>query len=146
MNKLIYFMPALIIMIIIFLGSNDPASGEKSDFITKMIWRIIEVITGIKSDYSQEMGTSYIVRKIAHISEYALLNISIYFGIYKNSIRKNFQRNIILAVFISLLYSISDEFHQSFVPGRVGTYKDVLIDFSGILISSLIIKFFSKVA
>lgn len=140
MKKYLYFLPAFIIMFLIFWASNDPASGEKSDFITKFIWQIITYIFGIKPEYYQEMSTSYLVRKIAHITEYAILNISIYFGIYKNAKIKFSYKNIIIAALLSLLYSISDEIHQSLVPGRVGTYKDVLIDMSGILILSLLIK------
>lgn len=140
MKKIIYFIPAFVIMILIFLGSNDPASGEKSDFITRTIWDFINLISGYNANYSQEMGTSFVIRKLAHITEYALLNLSVYFGIYNNFNKKNFQRNIIISVIISLIYSISDEFHQSFIVGRVGTYEDVLIDFSGILISALILK------
>lgn len=140
MKKYLYFLPAFIIMFLIFWASNDPASGEKSDFITKFIWQVITYISGIKPEYYQEISTSYLVRKIAHMTEYAVLNLAIYLGIYKSSTLKYSNNHIIIAGLLSLLYSITDEFHQSFVPGRVGTYKDVLIDLSGILISSLIIK------
>lgn len=139
MKKVLYFLPAIVIMVLIFLGSNDPASGEKSDFITKFIWKIIDSLFNYNHDYAQELGTSYIVRKIAHMTEYSFLNFSFYFALTK-SFNNSFKKNIITSVLLSLLYSITDEFHQTFVPGRVGTYQDVLIDFSGMLLSSLILK------
>lgn len=138
MKKIIYFLPALTIMLLIFLGSNDPASGEKSDFITNFIWGTIDKLFNYSHTYPQEIGTSYLIRKIAHMTEYGILCFSIYYGFIK-SFDFKFQKNIILAVCISLSYSITDEYHQTFVPGRVGTYQDVLIDFSGILLVAFIL-------
>ena len=34
---------------------------------------------------------------------------------------------------LSFLYAVSDEFHQSFVPGRSASIRDVLIDTIGII-------------
>lgn len=36
-----------------------------------------------------------------------------------------------LSVLISFLYAVSDEYHQSFVPGRGPAFRDVLIDTIG---------------
>jgi len=36
-----------------------------------------------------------------------------------------------LAVLLSLLYGVSDEFHQSFVPGRYSSWSDVIADTVG---------------
>ena len=40
----------------------------------------------------------------------------------------------ILAVCLATLYSVSDEFHQSFTPGRSPSIADVLIDAIGAVI------------
>lgn len=45
---------------------------------------------------------------------------------------------IIWTIAISLIYAISDEVHQLFVPGRVAGIKDILIDSAGILIATII--------
>ena len=45
---------------------------------------------------------------------------------------------LIIAIIISVLYAFSDEFHQSFVPGRDAGIKDILTDTAGIFFSSLI--------
>lgn len=50
---------------------------------------------------------------------------------------------IIWTLIIALVYAISDEVHQLFVPGRVASIRDVLIDLIGIttaIISNLIIR------
>lgn len=41
------------------------------------------------------------------------------------------RRTLVLAFFLTVLYAISDEYHQTFVPGRGGSPKDVLIDATG---------------
>jgi len=40
---------------------------------------------------------------------------------------------------LSFLYACSDEFHQTFVPGRAGQFKDVLIDTAGALIGLIVV-------
>ena len=45
---------------------------------------------------------------------------------------------LILALIISLLYAILDEFHQFFVPGRNSSIKDMLIDSLGIILAFMI--------
>ena len=56
---------------------------------------------------------------------------------------------ICISGFIGLLYAISDEIHQAFIPGRTPFASDVVIDFLGvvvgIIIAFVIIRlFFSK--
>jgi VanZ family protein len=50
---------------------------------------------------------------------------------------------ILLTLFISLAYAISDEIHQYFVPGRDASIDDILIDTSGI-ITSMMVYIYSK--
>ena len=38
-----------------------------------------------------------------------------------------------------LLYAISDEYHQSFIPGRSAQWQDVLIDTTGVFVGVIII-------
>jgi len=45
-----------------------------------------------------------------------------------------------LAIIISVLYAVSDEIHQLFVPTREGKIRDVLIDSLGILLSFVYTK------
>ncbi len=44
------------------------------------------------------------------------------------------------AVIISALYGLSDEFHQSFVPGRTPELKDLIVDITAGLAAVLMIK------
>jgi VanZ family protein len=61
----------------------------------------------------------YFVKKSAHAAGYGLLALS-----YLHALPK---RNYWLAWLLALLYSATDEFHQSFVPGRRPSIADVLV-------------------
>jgi VanZ family protein len=49
----------------------------------------------------------------------------------------------LLSLFLTLLYAVSDEYHQSFTPGRHSSAQDVLIDVCGAL-SALVLLYVLK--
>ncbi|MBA3532163.1 MAG: VanZ family protein [Ardenticatenales bacterium] len=68
-----------------------------------------------------------ILKKSAHAIGYALLAAS-----YARGLQGSGREPVILLAFLcTLLYAMSDEWHQTLVPGRTGTPLDVLIDISG---------------
>lgn len=62
-----------------------------------------------------------LVKKGAHIIGYAGLAVAAYIATGRYW----------LAWLIAVLYAASDEYHQTFIPGRNGTAVDVLIDAVG---------------
>jgi len=73
-----------------------------------------------------------VIRKNAHAFMYMILAFlvsSIFFAFNKRG-----KDAIVYILFICLFYAVTDEFHQSFVPGRTSLVSDVLIDFGGALI------------
>jgi VanZ family protein len=75
-----------------------------------------------------------VFRKLGHITGYALLT-----ALWAWALRDVVRRHVLWAVLISLAYACSDEFHQTFVRGREGTPRDVLIDAVGMAIAALLI-------
>lgn len=71
----------------------------------------------------------FIVKKTAHIFEYGIFATLLYRSMINSGIKN--KKAMWLAVVIACLYGISDEFHQSFTPGREPTLRDVLIDTLG---------------
>lgn len=127
-------------MIFIFYMSSDSNSGQKSDFITLIVLKILNFFFFLPSNIINIDFISFIIRKIAHVLEYFILNFSFYFGFYKNYQKTSKNKLILLAIIFSIIYSITDELHQTFVPNRVGSYKDVIIDSMGCLIFYLFTK------
>jgi VanZ family protein len=62
-----------------------------------------------------------IVKKGGHSLGYAILGMAYWRAFAFRD------RNLWLAWFLTFLYAVSDEFHQSFVPGRHASIWDVLI-------------------
>jgi len=62
----------------------------------------------------------------------AFLLISIIRGKNEN------KKFIFIAIIIALVYGVSDEIHQLFVPGRACSFSDFLIDSAGILFATFI--------
>lgn len=72
----------------------------------------------------------YITYKSGHVIGYALLSLSLWRGLEFDG-RKRW-----LAWLLAVLYAVTDEFHQSFVPGRHPAAFDVLVyDNAGALLS-----------
>ena len=62
------------------------------------------------------------LRKIAHAAEYAVLGALLLRALGRPG----------LAFALGVLYAVSDELHQTFVPGRAGSPLDVAIDAAGV--------------
>lgn len=133
MKKIKYFIPAIIWMIFIFIMSNTTGnqSANQSNFFVEMLINLIKIDPDM---------LSFIIRKTAHMSEYAILLLLIYYGLHKSKF--NFQ--LLLSFLFTFIYACSDEFHQIFIPGRSGQFKDILIDSCGALVMLLIIYLWQK--
>ena len=74
-------------------------------------------------------------KKLAHVTVYGILT-ALLFGALRIHIR-NKGYVLLAAALVAILYGISDEWHQTFVPGREGTLRDVAIDALGVFGMSL---------
>ncbi len=79
-----------------------------------------------------------ILRKIAHVVEFAILTFLLWRAII-NSFKLDLTLVYKLSAILSVLYAISDEIHQAFVPFRGPRVTDVLIDSIGVVIAMWII-------
>lgn len=77
----------------------------------------------------------FILRKAAHAAEYAVLAWLVFRALSFHGLTKG--RAVTAAVVWALLYAVSDEYHQTFVFGRHGAVRDVVIDAAGIVGSAL---------
>jgi len=76
----------------------------------------------------------YLLRKCGHLTEFAVLAVLMWRAIrHASPISPHPWRwsEAALALSFVMLYAASDEFHQTFVPGRTGQLSDVFIDASG---------------
>jgi VanZ family protein len=116
-KKFLYWLPAILWMTVIFSFSSRP-SLHASDFQLQ----------------------DFLIKKSAHFVEYFLLLLITMFSLSRANGLTG-KKLIFTSLFICLIYAISDEFHQTFVPGRDGRPRDAMIDFGGSLTAGLLIYF-----
>lgn len=103
------WIPAIFIMVVIFLASNTPSQGLP------------------------DFGTiDTIIKKGAHMIGYGLLALS-----YSRAFHGKDKFSFVSILGLVFLYAISDEFHQSFISGRHASPIDVLIDLLGAILALL---------
>ncbi len=111
-----FWLPVLLWMIIIFNLSNQRLPSSSSEY-----W------------------VDFIFKKCAHLFFYGVLATLFYRAIYSDGIKK--KSALYLSVFLSFLYGITDEFHQSFIAGREPTLRDIIIDTIGASIAAFLIYY-----
>lgn len=106
-------------LVIFYLSSegHDASSGRSNEIVDAVKQVAVTVPTDL---------LSFIVRKSAHTVAYFVL------GMLALLVAKSYKTSLWKAAALSIefacIYAISDEFHQSFVPGRTAMGTDVLID------------------
>lgn len=92
---------------------------------------VIFTFSAMPSLHASELFVQdYVIKKSAHIIEYAILFTLIY-----RATKKKFM----LSFMLTILFSISDEFHQSFVLGRTSSTLDLGFDLTGANIAAYIL-------
>lgn len=141
MKKRISLIFVIIWMLFIFILSSysAPESSNQSGIIVDTITTVFKVS---ESSTTFHMNTTdfitFIVRKLAHFSEYLVL------GILVCNMINNYRKKIYIGSIICILYAISDEIHQIFIPGRSCEIRDMVIDIIGALIGIYIVKKIKK--
>lgn len=126
---IVAWLLVLLWMSLIFYLSHQPAtkSSELSSGIVEVVVQTLDTLIPFV-DLNLE-SLHIIIRKGAHLTAYFVLGSFVMIALKQSGLRH--YRLIVLSLVICVLYAISDEIHQLFIPGRSGEIKDVLIDSSG---------------
>ncbi len=93
-----------------------------------VLWAVVIFAFSSVPSLSSGLGTwDLILRKTAHLSEYAILGALLLRAIQRPAV----------AILAGGLYAVTDEVHQHFVRGRHAAWYDVLIDTIGVAIGVL---------
>ncbi len=109
-NKIRFFLPALLWSMVIFVFSSFPTGSA-----TNWYW------------------SDFFIKKTAHIVEYFILTILVFRAFWNSGVDK--KRALFFAFLSSIFYGITDEIHQSFTPGREPHIRDVVFDTIGAVIA-----------
>jgi VanZ family protein len=94
-------------------------------------------ISGLASDMSVFWDVFW--RKLAHATEFGIFNLLLFRALWGHKMKIN--KAIILSFILAVLYAISDEWHQSFVPNRECRWQDVAQDSLGAAATFFILLF-----
>ena len=113
-------------LIVITIESTTLSSAETSRFL----YPVLHFLFGI--DWVTFQPWHHLLRKCGHVFGYALLSILL-FRAWRASLpsitgAKWSLRWTTIAILGTAFVASLDEWHQSYIPSRTGTYKDVILD------------------
>jgi VanZ family protein len=126
-DRLWRYGPLIVWLVLIFIGSSSILSGSNTStfLVQPMRW-----LFPAASDSTLQFA-HLLIRKAGHLTEYAIL-AWLAARAFRTSSNEFLQhRWFLVALVLVVLYSLSDEFHQSFVPSRGASLYDCAIDSVG---------------
>lgn len=142
---LLILLLAIFNIIFGFSSQNGEQSSSVSREITEIVTKNIAYIQKLEPIEKETVLTKieHIIRKLAHFSLYTAVGI---LAMSLMSTYKLHQRNrIYISLGVGVLYAISDEIHQAFIPNRTPLVGDVFIDTCGIAFGIILSIFFVKI-
>ena len=142
--KPLSFLPALIMMYLIF--SFSAQTGTDSGNLSYTVSHKIVTFGNIVLQKNMEdweidqkaYEIEYPVRKIAHMTEYFILAVTVSLPFYVYGLRGIWL--MLVAGLICVGFACGDEYHQSFVDGRGPSVKDVGIDSIGVFLGIMVVR------
>src|SRR5262249_8456194 len=132
-NFFVYQLPAILWTGVVLSASSAAFSSEETG-------RFLEVILGAlfaKLPRELLIVVHLLIRKLAHLTEYGILAWLFYRARGDTQGVWNFHWARVVTAGVLIIATI-DELHQHFVPSRVGSPIDVMIDLTGAVIALLI--------
>ena len=119
------------------MASARPIARAVSRFAPPLALMALIFFLSAQPDLNSGLGVwDTIGRKFVHFATFGAL-----WWLWDRAL--NHEHPLIAAV-ISVAYAISDEYHQTFVDGRVGSVRDVLIDSAGVLAAWLLSRWLTR--
>ena len=131
---------AVAVMIFFFSSQNALDSAALSNslthfFLERLAPGFSEMDAGGQQALLQQWQS--VIRKVAHISEYALLSFTIIAYLHYVITNRRIISIVLIAWALATVYACTDEFHQIFISDRGPLVTDILIDSGGALVGVL---------
>ena len=139
------------VLLVFWMGFIFSMSCENAEKSSNTSGQTIRVVLSVVPEFEKQPEEvkvniieklQFIVRKSAHFIGYMILGI-LASGLILQY--ENINKKYPLAFLICVIYAISDEIHQLFVPGRSGQVRDVLIDSAGSFLGIILVMAFVKI-
>lgn len=136
---LLILLAATFTCIFNFSAQNGSQSSSISQKVAKIIIDILPSTKNLEEEQKNNLveQSQKIIRKGAHFSIYMVVGILIMAFMCTYNVKQ--KTRIFVSICVGLLYAISDETHQYFIPGRQASPIDVGIDTCGVITGILIV-------
>ena len=135
----------LILIVAVWMGFIFYMSSQNADISNEASGRAVRFVEKVffpdwaelpAEEYElRHLPLTYLVRKMAHFTEFFLLGV--FLSLVFLTFRIPWKFRFLPAFLIGVLYAVSDEWHQTFVDGRAMEAFDVLIDSGGVFLGVL---------
>lgn len=121
------YLPLALWVVFISIASTSEFSGANTSRIIRplVLWLFPE------TSETTLQTIHFVVRKLAHFTEYAVLGILAARAFSTSSVALLKRHWFLAALCLVIIYSLLDEYHQSFVPSRTASIYDSMIDSIG---------------
>lgn len=105
-------------------------------YLPVILWAalIFKLSSGTVPSTSVVHWQDLVVKKLAHVLFFGFLSLLTYRALVGSGVAKS--KAVLYAIIFTIIYGISDEFHQSFTQGREARIRDVGFDGLGALIAT----------
>ena len=115
-------------------------------------WALVALWMGVIFAFSSRPGYTLpnyggwdvIVKKGAHVTEYAILGFLTARAFYGSQNRNLQSHWFVVGLALVVVYALLDEYHQSFVPGRTASIFDSMIDIVGGLTALAVFRYHKR--
>ena len=129
----------------IFVAGGEQLSSSHTAVVLRWIFRLVQ----FQTEHFETIHAG--LRKVGHFVAYAFLSLLL-FRAWRATVNGPLVRFAdtwirpawrlrwaLLALGVTAVVAAGDEFHQFFVPGRFGTYRDVILDCLGALFAQALL-------
>lgn len=127
---LITWGPPLVLMLLMFFFSAQPKPAPPAGAKEVYFSGVMPIFT--------ERTWEAVIKKGAHVAMYGLLAVLIMRGLLAQE--RTPREAAYSAIFLAVSYALTDELHQSFVPGRHASVLDIGFDYVGVVAACLLAR------
>lgn len=135
-----YFLCVLDVLMICFIFINSMHSADISSQHSLGVREFINYILSLLN--INFVFTDHIVRKCAHFAEYFVLGVLLYSTAH--AFADKIKRKLTVVLLSGVSVAVIDEIIQVFSPGRACQISDVILDFCGVILATVIMVLIFK--
>lgn len=142
MKVFIFFIKLLLVVaMLVFIWGHSIVPGElsskESEWFLTLTYPVVELAQRALAHFGHVYTLKFLVRKLAHFSEYAVLGVLMYWLFVRSDGRSRY----VLPATLCFAVACIDEGIQIFAIERGPALRDVMIDFAGSCVGILAMSF-----